>query len=199
MVGASWFGFFPMSLKIVSGAAAAALLAAAAQPALAHGDKDGVCIWDRLPKKETKAAIDAGLAGGVDAMSDHLFFADVRAAAEACGFDASDEESSDLSNAAHGLAMQKLAEAWFMTHLNIAPDRLDGAWDRMGEYDQSIFLRAMRGKRESNDSLATAENGFETALKLTKPIDDTEAAQLQTFVTTYVSGRALRAVYEPKL
>lgn len=185
-----------MTRRLICAAVLGAGVLFAAAPALAG---DTGCLWDRMPKKETRAAIDAGLAGGPDAMQEKLVFADVRAAAAACGLDASDEESSDLSNAAYGVALQKLGEAWFETNLKIAPDKLDRAWDHLGEDAQAVVKRAMHDRSRDTDSVDGVVEAFTRLLETAPPADQAEADKRQTFTGAYISGRALRAAYEPKL
>jgi hypothetical protein len=182
-------------MKLMFGALAA-ITAFVAAPALAAPDAD--CLWNAIPQKETKAAIAAGLADGADAMQGKIIFADVRAAAADCGYDASDANTGYLSEAAYGLFLQKLGEAWYEAH-KVSAERLDRAWDNLGADTQTDLAANLASREPDNNLVNRVATRFTSDLGLAHPASQTEADQRDAFTAAYLGGRTLRAAFEPKL
>ncbi|MEO6216706.1 MAG: hypothetical protein ABIO86_11795 [Sphingomonas sp.] len=154
---------------------------------------DGSCPWNHLPEPVRASAMEAGLAGGPGALSNKIPAADLSRAEKACGLKL--DNGGALRRAESGYMLQILAEAWLQKNATLSPQRLGAAWAAMGADAKAPFLRWAITLESDPEGRNQAYGAF------LKGLGDRAGSlppDAKPKIVTYLQGRSLRSVFEPR-
>lgn len=153
---------------------------------------DGRCIWSHLPDSTRQTALAAGIEGGPSALGAEIPPDQLVRSEKICGLTPKNAEA--LRKAESGYMLQVLAERWLADNAQLSRKQLDSAWINM---DQKAKARIEQWAVELDHDPEThnvAYRSFIVALGASVHLPTDTKPQL----LTYIQGRALREVYEPR-
>ncbi len=175
-------------MKLVMGVVAAFVAALAAGPATAG---DARCLWEHFPQAHRAEVLNHELAGIGEAMAASFTPDEAAASFTACGV--AERTRPEANAALNAYALRLKAEKELLANADLAPDRLDAAWNALGEDVRGPLVRHAEDA-SAPDTAFDAVQLFADRLGLRGEVPGEVAVPL----TAYLLTRAALTVYEQR-